>query len=52
VYVNDFEEGDVVEHQLFGKGTIVEIDGDNLAIYFKGRGTKKLNASFAPIKKL
>jgi DNA helicase-2/ATP-dependent DNA helicase PcrA len=52
VYVTDYEEGDSVEHSLFGKGTVVEIDGDNLAIYFKGKGTKKLNASFAPIKKL
>jgi DNA helicase II / ATP-dependent DNA helicase PcrA len=51
-YVADYEEGDSVEHSLFGKGTIVEIDGDNIAIYFKGKGTKKLNASFAPIKKL
>ena len=51
-YVSDYEEGDAVEHSLFGKGTVVEIDGDNLAIYFKGKGTKKLNASFAPIKKL
>jgi DNA helicase-2/ATP-dependent DNA helicase PcrA len=51
-YEVDFEEGDAVEHQLFGRGTIVEIDGDNLAIHFSGKGTKKLNASFAPIKKL
>lgn len=51
-YMTEYAEGDAVEHQLFGKGTIVEIDGDNLAIYFKGKGTKKLNASFAPLKKL
>jgi DNA helicase II / ATP-dependent DNA helicase PcrA len=51
-YSDDYEEGDAVEHPLFGKGTIVEIEGDNLAIYFKGRGTKKLNVSFAPIKKI
>jgi DNA helicase-2/ATP-dependent DNA helicase PcrA len=52
VYITDYEEGDTVEHQLFGRGTVVEIDGENLAIYFKGKGTKKLNASFAPIKKV
>lgn len=51
-YVADFEEGDAVEHQLFGRGTVVEVDGENLAIYFSGKGTKKLNANFAPIKKL
>jgi hypothetical protein len=51
-YVADYSEGDSVEHPLFGKGTVVEIEGENLAIYFKGKGTKKLNASFAPIKKV
>lgn len=51
-YVPDYSEGDSVEHQLFGRGTVVEIEGDNIAIYFKGKGTKKLNASFAPLKKL
>jgi DNA helicase II / ATP-dependent DNA helicase PcrA len=51
-YVSDYEEGDAVEHPLFGRGTVVEVDGDNIAIYFKNRGTKKLNASFAPITKV
>ena len=51
-YVNDYEVGDSVKHQLFGVGTIVEIEGDNLAIYFGTKGVKKLNASFAPIEKL
>jgi hypothetical protein len=30
----------------------VEIEGDTVAIYFKGRGTKKLNLEFAPIEKI
>jgi hypothetical protein len=30
----------------------MEIDGDNAVIYFKGKGTRKLNISFAPIEKL
>ncbi len=51
-YVPDFEVGDAVEHQLFGRGTIVEVEGENVAIHFAHKGTKKLNASFAPIKKL
>jgi DNA helicase-2/ATP-dependent DNA helicase PcrA len=51
-YVADYEIGDAVEHSLFGRGTIVDVDNDNLAIHFKGKGTKKLNASFAPITKL
>jgi len=51
-YESDYEIGDNIEHSLFGAGTIVDKDGDNLAIHFKNKGTKKLNASFAPIKKL
>ena len=51
-YVPDLNEGDVVKHQIFGQGTIMEIDGDNAVIYFKGRGSKKLNIAFAPLEKL
>jgi len=51
-YVPELEEGDGVKHQLFGVGTVVEMDGDNATIYFKGKGTKKLNIAFAPLEKL
>lgn len=51
-YVPDLNEGDTVKHQLFGVGTIVELEGENATIYFKGKGAKKLNISFAPLKKL
>jgi DNA helicase-2/ATP-dependent DNA helicase PcrA len=52
-YVPELNEGDAVKHQLFGSGTILEIDGDNATIYFsKIRSTKKLNISFAPLEKL
>src|SRR6185437_15413171 len=51
-YVPEVNEGDAVRHKLFGQGTIVEVDGDMVTIYFKGKGTKKLNLSFAPIEKL
>ncbi len=51
-YVPELNEGDGVEHQLFGKGTVVEMDGDTATIYFKGKGTRKLNVAFAPLKKL
>lgn len=50
-YVVEFHEGDSVEHQVFGQGTVVEADGDNVAVFFKGKGIKKLNTSFAPLKK-
>lgn len=51
-YVPELNEGDGVKHQLFGLGTIVEMDGDTATIYFKGKGTKKLNVAFAPLEKL
>jgi len=51
-YVPDFEIGDGVRHQLFGNGTIVELDGENATIYFQGKGPKKLNIAFAPLEKL
>jgi DNA helicase-2/ATP-dependent DNA helicase PcrA len=51
-YVPELNEGDAVRHQLFGVGTVVELDGDNATIYFKGKGAKKLNIGFAPLEKL
>jgi DNA helicase-2/ATP-dependent DNA helicase PcrA len=51
-YVPELEEGDGVRHQLFGVGTVLELQGDNATIYFKGRGTKRLNIAFAPLEKL
>jgi len=51
-YVPDFNEGDTVRHQVFGVGTIVELDGDVATIYFKGKGAKKLNIGFAPLEKM
>jgi DNA helicase II / ATP-dependent DNA helicase PcrA len=51
-YVPELNEGDQVKHQVFGTGTVLEVDGDNVAVYFKGKGTKKLNTAFAPLEKL
>lgn len=51
-YLPELEEGDQVKHKLFGVGTVLEIDGENVTIYFKGKGSKKLNAAFAPLEKL
>lgn len=46
------KEGDAVFHHLFGKGTVLELDGDNALIHFKQKGSKRLNISFAPLEKL
>ena len=51
-YVPDLNEGDRVKHQIFGVGTIMEMEGEQAVIYFKGKGTRKLDISFAPLEKL
>lgn len=51
-YVPELNEGDGVRHQVFGMGTVMEIEGENATIYFKGKGAKKLNIAFAPLEKL
>lgn len=51
-YTPELNEGDGVKHRVFGIGTVMEIDGDNVAVYFKGKGQKKLNISFAPLEKI
>ncbi len=51
-YVLELSEGDAVQHDVFGRGTVMEMQGETAVIYFKGKGTKKLNTAFAPLKKL
>lgn len=51
-YVVEVDVGDKVQHQLFGDGTVVEVEGDIAVIYFKGVGSKKLSLSIAPLQKL
>lgn len=51
-YIPELTEGDSVKHKLFGVGTVMELSGSNVAVYFKGKGTKKLNIEFAPLEKL
>jgi len=45
-------EGDSVAHGVFGTGTVMEINGENITVHFKGKGAKKLNTAFAPLKKI
>jgi DNA helicase-2/ATP-dependent DNA helicase PcrA len=51
-YVPELNEGDGIKHQVFGVGTVLDVDGDIATIYFKGKGTKKLDIAFAPLVKL
>ena len=54
IYDDDggLDVGDKVQHQLFGIGTVVAIEGVTVSIAFDGRGVKKLNSAFAPLKKI
>ncbi len=51
-YVPDLNEGDGVKHQVFGLGTVLDMEGDIATVYFKGKGTKKLDIGFAPLTKV
>ena len=51
-YIPELNEGDSVRHQIFGTGTVLEMEGDMAVIYFKGKGTRKLDIGFAPLEKL
>jgi DNA helicase-2/ATP-dependent DNA helicase PcrA len=51
-YIPELNEGDSVRHQTFGTGTVLEIDGDTVTVYFRGKGARKLNVAFAPLEKL
>ncbi len=51
-YLPELNEGDGVKHSVFGMGTILEMEGDTATIYFKGKGTKKINIAFAPLEKM
>jgi DNA helicase II / ATP-dependent DNA helicase PcrA len=51
-YVPELYEGDTVRHDVFGTGTVVEMQGETAVVYFKGKGTKRLNTAFAPLKKV
>lgn len=51
-YVPELNEGDGVKHDLFGVGTVLEVAGETATIYFKGKGTKRLNVAFAPLTKI
>lgn len=51
-YAPSLSEGDGVRHDVFGVGTVLEVSGDVVSVYFKQKGVKKLNTAFAPLEKL
>jgi len=48
----DVKVGDKIEHDSFGKGTIVQINQNELTVAFNKFGTKRLIRGLAPIKKI
>lgn len=44
--------GDQVEHPKFGRGTVIELNGNIVTIIFESFGTKKLAKDLAPLKKV
>ena len=51
-----YEPGDIVEHKVFGRGTVLKVKpaaGDQIVeIYFEKVGIKKSMANFAPLTKI
>jgi DNA helicase-2/ATP-dependent DNA helicase PcrA len=50
--VAELEVGDKVEHATFGVGRVLDIEEDDVQVSFERVGIKRLNISFAPLKKL
>jgi DNA helicase-2/ATP-dependent DNA helicase PcrA len=49
-YNKSFSLGDKVEHKIWGIGTIVKVEGEEITVAFPSVGIKKLDLKFAPIK--
>lgn len=48
-----FAKGDTVDHKVFGRGTVIKVDGDTLHVRFSRTGqTKKLLKDYVPIVKI
>ncbi|MDR0499939.1 MAG: UvrD-helicase domain-containing protein [Coriobacteriales bacterium] len=48
-----FNKGDEVDHKTFGRGKVIDVDGDALFVHFdKLRQTKKLLKGFAPLVRI
>lgn len=48
----NLEIGDKVEHSTFGIGKVLAIEEDDVQVQFGSAGIKRLNISFAPLRKL
>lgn len=46
-----FDDGDAVQHPVFGSGVVSSISDTEIVVAFRGVGTKKLNREYAPLTK-
>ncbi len=46
------EPGDIVEHDRFGRGTVIESQENIVTVIFDSVGTKKMGKDKAPMKKV
>jgi DNA helicase-2/ATP-dependent DNA helicase PcrA len=46
-----FRKGDLVLHEDFGEGVVLEVDDDEVLVDFEGLGEKWLSLTFASLKK-
>jgi DNA helicase-2/ATP-dependent DNA helicase PcrA len=49
---NDLRPGDMVEHQQFGSGLVIALDGTLVSVAFKRAGVKKMMLGVAPLWKV
>jgi len=52
VFKEKLISGDKIFHNVFGKGVVINIDGEIVTVAFAGLGIKKLDKTVAPIKRL
>ncbi len=48
----DLRPGDMVEHQQFGNGLVIAVEGTLVSVAFKRAGVKKMMLGVAPLKKV
>lgn len=48
----DLRPGDMVEHQQFGSGLVIAVEGTLVSVAFKRAGVKKMMLGVAPLKKV
>ncbi|QQR78460.1 MAG: UvrD-helicase domain-containing protein [Candidatus Moraniibacteriota bacterium] len=48
----DLRPGDMVEHQQFGNGLVIALDGSLVSVAFKRAGVKKMMLGVAPLRKV